>query len=323
MEMASTHVDEAGYQVPLGQQAKLQPPGLGGLVAETDMDGNYDDPNNDDDYDSHSSSDGAGDDDNIYEEYNLPASVPATDGYLRPANDPFDLDVSAVAIDRATQLGKGNYGVVYQGTLVGAAGGTASTLVAVKMLPEDRPVEQAERQEFWEEIKFLRELQVRGGHANVIGFVGYVVADAMFMVTEFAARGSLLGYLREAAKSKGVNALPEALAVRFALEIARGMRYIAAQKMVHRDLAARNILLSTKLECKVTDFGLARDLYEGDGQYVANAGYKESNPTAWKWTSLEGLRQSTYTIEGDVWSYGILLSEICSLGDMPYVPPMG
>ena len=96
------------------------------------------------------------------------------------------------------------------------------------------------------------------------------------------------------------------------------MRYIAAQKMVHRDLATRNILLSTKLECKITDFGLARDLYEGDGQYIANAGYKQSNPTAWKWTSLEGLRQSTYTIEGDVWSYGILLSEISSLGDTPY-----
>ena len=29
-------------------------------------------------------------------------------------------------------------------------------------------------------------------------------------------------------------------------------------------------------------------------------------------------RYATYTIEGDVWSYGIVLSEVCSLGDMPY-----
>ena len=79
------------------------------------------------------------------------------------------------------------------------------------MLPEDRPVEQAERQEFWEEIKFLRELQLFGSHTNIIGFVGYVVANTMLMVTEFAARGSLLGYLRGVAKNKAVNALPETL----------------------------------------------------------------------------------------------------------------
>ena len=79
------------------------------------------------------------------------------------------------------------------------------------MLPEDRPVEQAERQEFWEEIKFLRELQLRGSHVNIIGFVGYVVASTMFMITEFAARGSLLGYLRGVAKNKAVTALPETL----------------------------------------------------------------------------------------------------------------
>ena len=87
----------------------------------------------------------------------------------------------------------------------------STQVVAVKMLPEDRPVEQAERQEFWEEIKFLRELELRGGHTNIIGFIGYVVANAMFMVTEFAARGSLLGYLRGVAKNKAVNALPQSL----------------------------------------------------------------------------------------------------------------
>ena len=53
-----------------------------------------------------------------------------------------------------------------------------------------RPVKQSERQEFWVEVKFLRELQLRGAHPNIIGFVGYVVAEAMVMVTEFAAHGS-------------------------------------------------------------------------------------------------------------------------------------
>ena len=49
------------------------------------------------------------------------------------------------------------------------------------------------------------------------------------------------------------------------------------------------------------------------------SGYTFSNPTAYKWTSLEGLRHQIYTIEGDVWSYGIVLAEISSLGDVPYM----
>ena len=39
------------------------------------------------------------------------------------------------------------------------------------------------------------------------------------------------------------------------------MQHIAYHSMVHRDLAARNVLLSAALVCKITDFGLARDVY--------------------------------------------------------------
>ena len=45
-------------------------------------------------------------------------------------------------------------------------------------------------------------------------------------------------------------------------QIAAGMAFIAANKMVHRDLAARNVLLSDMMECKITDFGLARNIYQ-------------------------------------------------------------
>ena len=95
------------------------------------------------------------------------------------------------------------------------------------------------------------------------------------------------------------------------------MKFVAAHKRVHRDLAARNVLLSESFVCKITDFGLARDVY--NGQYKINEGYKTSDATAYAWTSLEGHLKGVFTIESDVWSYAIVLSEICSLGNKPYV----
>ena len=132
------------------------------------------------------------------------------------------------------------------------------------------------------------------------------------IVLEFAAGGSLEEYLR---KPRGALTLPEPLSVRFAAEIAAGMAFLHTMSIVHRDLAARNVLLSEGLDCKITDFGLARD--NSDKTYVADIKKKHKMP--WRSTSLEALEPPhRYEITSDVWSFAILLSEICSLGKVPY-----
>lgn len=50
----------------------------------------------------------------------------------------------------------------------------------------------------------------------------------------------------------------------FAYQICKGMAYLAEIKLVHRDLAARNVLLAEGKICKISDFGLTRDVYEDD-----------------------------------------------------------
>ncbi|XP_066019356.1 tyrosine-protein kinase receptor Tie-1-like [Pocillopora verrucosa] len=91
------------------------------------------------------------------------------------------------------------------------------------------------------------------------------------------------------------------------------MRHLEERKFVHRDLAARNILVDANLVAKVGDFGLAKDISEA-GIYTITS----SGNFPWRWSSLESLRDLSFTSASDVWSFGIVLWEIATYGGLPY-----
>ncbi|KAJ8413188.1 hypothetical protein AAFF_G00091840 [Aldrovandia affinis] len=99
----------------------------------------------------------------------------------------------------------------------------------------------------------------------------------------------------------------------YSYQVAKGMAFLSSKNCIHRDLAARNVLVTHNKTVKIGDFGLARDI-ENDSNYVVRGNVR----LPVKWMAPESLFQGVYTMQSDVWAYGILLWEIFSLGVTPY-----
>jgi serine/threonine protein kinase len=172
----------------------------------------------------------------------------------------------------------------------------------------------------------------------------------MLLVLEFASHGDLQSYLRsirkkftdsyfttredEAAPYEDPSGVYSSLApesedyeqlgliternlVDFARQIAAGMDYLSSLGIVHRDLACRNVLVGEGKALKVSDFGMSR-LLPPDEVYVPTS----HGPLPLRWMAIEALFYRHFSTKTDVWSYGIVLWEICTMGGFPY-PTLG
>ncbi|CAH3158139.1 unnamed protein product [Porites lobata] len=210
-------------------------------------------------------------------------------------------------------VGKGAFCVVAKAFAEGL--GT----VAVKIPKEKAP--DSNKKDLLAEYELMKQLQP---HPNVIRLMGAVtLSDPIMVLFEYIPYGDLLGFLR---RSRGLDdkyykdpdvkpssSLTSQQLLRFAQEIADGMAFLAANKIIHRDLAARNVLVGEEEICKITDFGMARDVQQTD---IYQKRTKSRLPV--KWTAMESLLYGLCTSASDVWSYGIVLYEIFTIGGKPY-----
>ncbi|XP_027151026.1 probable serine/threonine-protein kinase PBL28 isoform X1 [Coffea eugenioides] len=194
-------------------------------------------------------------------------------------------------------LGKGGFGRVYKGTL------RSGEIVAIKKmdLPSFKAAE-GER-EFRVEVDILSRLD----HPNLVSLIGYC-ADGKhrFLVYEYMPRGNLQDHLNGIGELK----MDWPLRLKVALGAARGLAYLHSSSavgipIVHRDFKSTNILLDNNFEAKISDFGLAKLMPEGQetcvtARVLGTFGYFDPEYT------LTG----KLTLQSDVYAFGVVLLEL-------------
>lgn len=126
--------------------------------------------------------------------------------------------------------------------------------------------------------------------------------------------GGMMYRLSHDFREKRKAALDERL--KAAYEIADVMQYLHSQNIVFRDLKPDNIGYDKEGKLKLFDFGLAKELKPGsegaDGKYKMTG-----NTGSRRYMAPEVAKEISYDLTVDVYSFGILLWELCSM-DKPF-----
>ncbi|KAK3008280.1 hypothetical protein RJ639_015348 [Escallonia herrerae] len=193
-------------------------------------------------------------------------------------------------------LGRGGFGIVYQGEL------HDGTKIAVKRM-ESGAMGTKGMNEFQAEIAVLTKVR----HRHLVAFLGSCVnGNERLLVYEYMPQGTLSQHLFEW-QELGYAPLTWKQRMTIALDVARGVEYLhslAQQSFIHRDLKPSNILLGDDMRAKVADFGLVKNA--PDGKYSLETRLAGT----FGYLAPEYAATGRVTTKVDVYAFGVVLMEI-------------
>ncbi|KAK4733135.1 hypothetical protein R3W88_007396 [Solanum pinnatisectum] len=203
----------------------------------------------------------------------------------------YEIDAKELDFTNSIELSKGTFHIA----------SWRGIQVAVKKFGEDVIADEDKVKAFRDELALLQKMR----HPNVVQFLGAVTQSSpMMIVTEYLPKGDLREYLNR----KGV--LKPTKALRFAMDIARGMNYLHEHKeaIIHRDLEPSNILRDDTGHLKVADFGVSKLL-------KVTKRVKENKPLTYedsyrRYVAPEVFRNEEYDTKVDVFSFALILQEM-------------
>ncbi|KAM7465260.1 hypothetical protein LguiB_012822 [Lonicera macranthoides] len=191
-------------------------------------------------------------------------------------------------------IGTGGYGSVYRAQL------PSGKIVALKKLLRFEAEEPAFDKSFKNEVEVLSNIR----HKNIVKLYGFCLHNrCMFLVYEYMERGSLFSALRDDAEVVELGWTKRLSVIKGIAHALSYMLHDCTPPIAHRDISSNNILLNSKQDAFVADFGAARLLSPDSSNQTIIAGTHGYIAPELAYTMV-------VTEKCDVYSFGVVTLEI-------------